>query len=145
MNARETIVALTLGIVCASVLLAGSVRACGLDGVPSISADGAIAHRNTGQPGQISLAQWAPFVFSSIYRIGHAVHLSENRADLQRSLPLDALARPWRWNFGDGITGMGFSMAHTFRHGGVYKISIAAYYVEYHAWFEFDDALIRVR
>src|SRR5690348_2243477 len=97
---------------------AGMARACGLDGVPSLHVNGVVAQRMTSKPSRAALAHWAPFIFPGPYRPGVALHISENVSELKRSLPADAFSHPWRWSFGDGTTGTGFTMRHTYRHSG---------------------------
>jgi hypothetical protein len=123
---------------------AGVARACGLDGVPSLHINGVVAQRMTSKPSRADLAHWAPFIFPGPYRPGAVLRISENVSELKRSLPADAFSHPWRWTFGDGTTGTGFTMRHSYRRPGEYRITVTAYYTSYKAWFLFDNALIRI-
>ena len=132
-------------LACLSLAMAAPVQACGLDGIPSISGNGTLAHRNTERATASSLGRWAPFVFNTPYRVGQTVLFSENLAELRRTLLPQGFGHPWRWRFGDGTTTTGFSVRHVYRKSGQYKVSVFAYYSSYKAWFEFDDVLLRVR
>lgn len=125
--------------------IAAPTQACSLDGVPSISAGGALAHRNTVQPTAATLARWAEFVFPAGYRRGHAVRFAENVAELHRSLPPEAFRQAWRWDFGDGSGGSGYAVSHTYRRAGEYKVTVYAKFGANRAWYVFDAALIRIR
>ncbi|HWE63986.1 MAG TPA: PKD domain-containing protein [Chloroflexota bacterium] len=128
----------------AALSVAASVQACGLDDVPSLSANGVLAQRMTSKPSRADLAHWAPFIFSGSYRHGATVQIGENVTELRRSLPAQAFGHPWRWTLGDGTTISSFNVKHSYRRAGEYRITVTAYYSAYKAWFEFDDALIRI-
>jgi hypothetical protein len=138
-------------LVAAGVCLGGclsfiaSIRACGLDGVPSLTVNGVLAQRMTSKPSRADLTHWAPFIFSGPYRTGTVMHIKENIAELHRSLPAQAFGHPWRWTLGDGTTATGYTVRHAYRHGGEYRITVSAYYSAYGTWYQFDDALIRVQ
>jgi hypothetical protein len=131
--------------VSAAVYAAGPVLACGIDGVPSLSGNGSLAHLNTQRASAGSLGHWAPFVFVVPYRVRQTITFKENLADLHKSLLPQAFGHPWHWSFGDGRTAVGLTTHHSYSHAGVYKVVASAYYSDYKAWFEFDAALIHVR
>ena len=123
-----------------------SAYACGLDGKPSVSANGGLARLNTTRPTRAGLAHWAQFVFPTTFPAGEPVRLSEDLKELRGSgLPPQAFGHPWRWSFGDGTTGNGYAVAHRYTHPGDYKLVVTAYYASFHTWYQFDDALIHVR
>ena len=128
-----------------ALALAGPAQACSLDNTPSISANGRLARLNTSRPSYGNLAHWAVFTFPSAFRAGQAIRLGENTVDLHRSLPVDAFGAPWRWHFGDGSSGSGFTATHRYARAGTYKITLYAYYRSNHAWYQFDDVLVQVR
>jgi len=132
--------------VAASVALyaAGPVLACGIDGIPSLSGNGALAQRNPQRTTYGTLGRWAPFVFVAPYRAGQTVTFRENVADLRKSLLPQAFGHSWQWRFGDGSTINGDTVHHAYRRPGEYKMVVYAYYSSYKAWFEFDAALIHV-
>ncbi|HVC82911.1 MAG TPA: PKD domain-containing protein [Chloroflexota bacterium] len=133
--------------VAASVALyaASPVLACGIDGIPSLSGNGALAHRNTQRATYGTLGRWAPFVFVAPYRTGQTVTFRENVADLRKSLLPQAFGHPWQWRFGDGTTTNGDTVHHAYKRAGVYKMVVYAYYSSYKQWYEFDSALLHVR
>ncbi len=138
---------LDLAILTGSVALfaAAPVLACGIDGVPSLSGNGALVQRNTQRGADGKLDGWAPFVFTTHYRKGQSIKFSENTAELHASLLPQAFGHPWRWNFGDGHSTTGNTVHHTYRRAGQYKVVVSAYYSSYKSWYEFDSALIHVR
>lgn len=124
-------------------LLAPSVaRACTLDNVASISANGERAILATSQPQSGHL--WAPFNFAQAYGVGARVTLDEARSDLERSLPAPMLATPFRWVLGDGSTIRGMSAAHRYTRRGNYLVRVYAYAASRAQWVLFDSALIRI-
>ena len=128
----------------AAVGVPGAARACSVDGVPSLSANGALVRLNTVRPSRETLAHWAQFVVAARLPAGAAVRFSEDLASLRRALPAQAFDRPWRWRFGDGGTATGAATAHSYARPGDYKLVIEAYYGQYKSWFEFDAVLIHV-
>lgn len=123
-----------------------AVHACGLDGKPSVSANGQLAHLNTARPTRAGLAHWTQFIFPATFAAGKPVQLSEDLKELRGSgLPAQAFGHPWRWSFGDGAIGNGYAVTHSYAHTGDYKLVVTAYYATFHTWYQFDDALIRVR
>jgi hypothetical protein len=122
----------------------GQASACGLDGVPSISGNGTLAHRSTSRPSPGNLGHWAMFSFPISFTAGKPVRFNENTAELHRSLLPQAFGKPWHWSFGDGASASGFKITHIYKHAGDYKLVVTAYYANYGAWFQFDDAMIHV-
>jgi hypothetical protein len=140
---RTAIALLTL----AGGLLGGTVMAsaCALDQRPSVFADGQLAHRNTQVPTTATqLAAWAPFVFPHTYQAGHAVTFTEDRREVARSLVAAAMRRPWRWQFGDGQVGYGWTVHHTYARAGSWRITVDAYDPGTARWYTFDQALIAI-
>jgi hypothetical protein len=120
-------------------VLATGVQACALDSKPSLSANGVLPALNTAVPlTPAQLAAFAPFVFQRPYAAGVRIAFTENRVDVARSLTAAAMQRPWRWQFGDGKTGYGWSVAHQFSRPGSYSISVAAYDQGTKQWYQFD-------
>jgi hypothetical protein len=122
-----------------------TVQACSLDGVPSISANGLLAHINPTQPTVATLAQWAPFVFPAPFKNGATVRFQEDRRAVLRSLPPQAFARPWRWSFGDKASAAGFTTSHLYSRPGAYIVNVWAYDASSRQWYRFDAVQIRVR
>jgi PKD domain-containing protein len=143
---RRYILALSLA---AGALLngIGMVRACGLDGIPSLLVNGGLVEVNRAQPVQGQAATWAPFVAPGVYSAGRPVLLSEIRGRVLWTLPPSAFKTPWRWTFGDGTQARGLSTHHSYRHAGNYVIGIRAYLVDGRntGWYLFDTILIHVR
>lgn len=128
----------------ASLGFGEAALACGQDGIPSLSANAVLAHRNTVPPTGESLDRWAQFIFPAQYHVGQAVRFAENRQELRQTLPPEAFGHPWRWGFGDGAMAMGYTVTHAYKRAGAYKLLVFAYYPSMHTWYELDDALVRV-
>jgi hypothetical protein len=118
--------------------------ACGVDGIPSLSANAVLAQRNRVPPTGASLSHWAQFVFSSPFRVGEPVRFTENQQLLRHTLAPEAFGHPWRWRFGDGATAVGYTVTHTYKRVGTYTLIVLAYYPSTPAWYELDDALVGV-
>jgi hypothetical protein len=86
--------------------------ACALDNRPSMSADGVLAHLTAAVPTAATLPTWASFTFPRVYKPGQPVRFSEDQAEVRRTLTPSALSHPWRWNFGDGSTAVGYNVQH---------------------------------
>ena len=137
---------LVAAAVAVALATGGSAAACGIDGIPSLSANGQLAQRMTAKPSIAILASWAPFAFARPVLAGKTVQLVENMAELKRSLPAQAFGQKWLWDFGDGTKAHDWAIAsHTYRHTGLYRIKVSAYYHDYRIWYEFDAAMIHVR
>jgi chitodextrinase len=144
MRKQPLALSLALG---ALLLITGMVRACGLDGVPSLSINGRLVQVNLTPPVQGQLASWASFVAPGVYRAGQTVQLQEVRSLLLTTLPPSAFRTPWRWTFGDGTGAQGLIVRHRYRHRGTYVIGVQTLLVngQLSAWYLFDSARIQVR
>src|SRR5579875_2135791 len=133
-------------IVCA-LLGVGTARACGLDGVPSLSIDGRLVAVNKTLTSAGKIDTWTPFVARGVYAAGRSLLFTENRANVALSLPPLAFRYPWRWTFGDGASARGMSAQHIYRRPGTYIVAVQAYLVAgaHHQWYPFDKATIHVR
>lgn len=120
-------------------------RACAIDGIPSLRADGVPAVLNRAQPVDASPAHWAPFVFARVFRPGQAIRLGEDMAELARSLPPEMVAGRWLWRTGDGGRIEGRTATHRFVKIGTYLITVAVEMPGGKGAFIFDAALLRVR
>jgi hypothetical protein len=109
-----------------------------------MTVDGVAVAVNTAQPNSPqTLSAWAPFVLTSVVRSGSSVRLAE----MVKAVPLtpEAFKSPWRWDFGDGSApGRGSAVRHTYRHPGVYRVTVSAYYLSHKLWYTFDAAQVRV-
>jgi len=135
-----------------TVVLAGVVGspslalACGLDGKPSMSMNGALVHLNKDIPTtQAQALRWAPFIAASHYHRGATIAMTENRIELARTLVPAAMTRPWRWQFGDGTTAYGWTVRHTYKHAGSWRVTTDAYDPAARTWDNFDQAVIVVK
>ena len=139
---------INLAILMGSLALfaAAPVLACGFDGIPSVSGNGALAHLILQRGSVGTLSHWAPFVFPAPYSKDKPIKFSENLSELRKSLLPQAFGHPWRWNFGDGSSvANGLVVNHTYNRAGTYKVAVFAYYSSYKSWLEFDDVLVQVR
>src|SRR5579871_2331968 len=135
----------TMAIAGLWLALVGPAQACGIDGVPSLSANGALAHINTARPSRQNLAHWAQFVFTASFHGGQTLRFSENLAEVRRTLLPQAFGKPWRWSFGDGSTSTGYTVQHAYKRAGEYKLIVSAYFSDYKTWYQFDDALVHIQ
>ena len=87
---------------------------------------------------------WAPFSFRSPYHAHAAIRLTEDRAQLRRVLPSDAMHQAWRWDFGDRTHATGWTVAHRYAHPGTYRITVSAYYPVFHQYFTMDTVRVRI-
>jgi len=117
-------------------------RACTLDNVASVSANGERATLSTNQPSPGK--PWAPFRFAQVYATGAPVTLGEARSDLLRSLPAAMLTVPFRWQLGDGHTVRGMSVTHRWTQTGSYLIQVYAYAASRAKWLLFDSVMVQV-
>ena len=141
---RGAIAGLVLG---GGLLGAGVARACGMDGIPSLSVNGRIVAVNSALTSNAGFDHWTPFVTRGAYPVGRPVLLTENKANVEQSLPPEAFKYPWKWTFGDGATARGMSARHVYRRPGAYILSVQAYLVAgaQRQWYSFDKVTIRVR
>jgi hypothetical protein len=123
----------------------GSARACALDNVPSLTADGQLDRITTDPPTtSAQLATWSPFILPRTYTAGHAITFAEIRKEVARSLVPDAMRRPWHWEFGDGGTAVGWTVRHAYARGGHWRIVVYAYSPVDQQWHDFDHVTITV-
>ena len=120
-------------------------RACAIDGVPSLRADGAPVILNRTQPTSASLAHWAPFVFARVFHLGQSVRLSEDLRELVRTLPPEMVQGRWLWRTGDGGRVEGRTANHRYNRPGTYLISVGVELPAHRGAFIFDSALLTVR
>ncbi len=122
------------------------VRACGLDGKPSMLGNGRLVRINPSYPQtDAQVAYWAVFALPGSYGAGQVVALTENRAEVARTLLPQAMLRPWRWTFGDGATAYGWTVRHTYARAGHWRITTYAYDPGSRTWNNFDQAVITVK
>ena len=136
---------LAFGLAIIAALLLGApaaARACTLDNVASVSANGEQAILSTDQPR--SGEAWAPFRFAQAYAIGSRITLGEERSDLAKSLPADMLSSPFRWVLGDGSSVRGTSVSHAWARQGTYLVRVYAYAASRARWLLFDSVLIQI-
>ena len=144
----ESVLRLAAGLGAAALLLlavhGGPAGACAIDGLPSLTIDRSLVRINTAQPtSPAALRVWAPFVppFSLV-----AVR-TYTLAEIRQRIPLtpEAFENPWRWDFGDGSkAAQGGSVQHAYRHPGIYKITVSAYFPSHKIWYAFDALQVRV-
>ncbi len=119
--------------------------ACTLDGQPTASANGQLARLNPHTPQTTAdLATWAAFIFTQRFHAGRPITLAEDRRALTRVLIPAALHRPWRWEFGDGSMGYGWSVRHSYAHPGSWRITVDAYLPSTKKWYHFDQVMLTV-
>ncbi len=122
-----------------------TARACAIDNVPSIRADGRLADLNLTLPTDSSVLHWAPFIFRPTFRVGQRITLSEDGGKLARSLPPEIVHGRWVWRFGDGGSTRGTLVAHRYRKAGTYVVTVAMPLPRGGAPFVFDAVVVRVR
>jgi hypothetical protein len=116
-----------------------SAAACTLDGIASISVNGATAGLTSGQPTRATAGYWAPFILLA-QGSGGSLRFSENLRQVAQSLPPAMLATPFRWDFGDGATAAGYTVQHTYARPGWYRITVRYEWPAHHQWIVFDSA-----
>ena len=120
-------------------------RACGIDGVPSMSANGHLVTINRAIPVTAAeLQRYTPFVFRGDFLAGRSINLEENRKEVEATLVSTALARPLRWSFGDGSTGYGWNVHHAYTRSGHWHVGVEAYFPSTKQWYPLDKATIIV-
>jgi len=125
-----------------SVMGAAAAHACTLDNVASAAANGQRAVLSSSQP--VAGKPWAPFRFAQAYAVGTPVTLSENRADIAKSLPASMLDAPFRWAMGDGSSSRGMAVTHSFARPGTYQVQVYAYAPSEARWVLFDNVLLQI-
>ncbi len=138
---------IALSMVCGMILLAGpaeAVRACTLDGKPSMAANGRYAILNHTVVTPKTYPSWAPFKFNMPFAPNQTITLREDRATLKGLMLPEAFSRPWRWTFGDGHSALGTTVAHHYTRPGLYRIIVYAYFPSYKQWLNFDTVSLTV-
>lgn len=141
----------TIGVIIASMAAIGLTgvspcSACGIDGIPSMSANGTLVQRNTTvpkTPHQVS--QWSPFIVHIALHVGRSATFTENKKELAQTLPPVVMTRPWRWLLGDGTISYGWTVHHAYTRAGRWLVIADAYVQESHRWEPFDQAIVVVR
>lgn len=111
--------------------------ACDIDGKATAFADGHRAVRTTFTPATIKT--WALFSFPGRYRANATIRFSEDQKQLRTVLVPEAMKRPWRWEFGDGTHGDGWTVTHRYKRAGIYRIFVEAYYPSSRQYASFDS------
>ena len=119
-------------------------RSCDIDGVPSLTVNHVVVLFNTeGPTSPATLKVWAAFVAP----FGLTVQRTYTFAEIRQRLPLtpEAFKSPWRWAFGDGSPAVrAESIQHAYRHPGVYKVTVSAYFASHRLWYTFDALQVHV-
>ena len=143
---KRRILGIAVSVIAAVGLYSGSMaRACGLDGIPSLVADG--RHVRTNQQVPVTSAQLAaftPFVSAQSFAVGHAITLSEDRVEVATSLNAASMRRAWRWRFSDGSVAYGWTVRHAFKRAGNWQVRVDAYYPGDGKWYQFDSVSLTV-
>jgi PKD domain len=121
-----------------------TAQSCTIDGKPTAFADGSRAVVSHLELTVATARTWAPFSFRSPYHAHAAIRLTEDRAQLRRVLPSDAMHQAWRWDFGDRTHATGWTVAHRYAHPGTYRITVSAYYPTFHQYFTMDTVRITI-
>ncbi len=117
-------------------------NACTIDGKATARADGRLASRSSTPYSSKAARTWAAFAFGGTFGHRSIVALTEERGLLTGVLPSEATSHPWRWQFGDGTTAIGWTVHHRYVHTGTYRITVGAYYPSWKQYFPID--LIRI-
>ncbi|GAC1397696.1 MAG: hypothetical protein NVSMB65_16500 [Chloroflexota bacterium] len=120
----------------------GVASACALDNTASFWVDGVRASLNLTPP--TDLARWSPFTVDRAFASDTALHLSENRADLARTLSPATLAAPYRWALGDGVTVFGHTITHRYARPGYYRVVVSGDGGTSRGWITFDTVLVHI-
>ena len=124
----------------------GAALACGLDGIPSLLADGRLDRINTATPVTAAqVAAWTPFVLPRAFPARQLIILTEDRAEVAKSLNAVSMRRPWRWRFSDGTVAYGWTVKHAFARPGTWHMAIDAYFPGNGKWYQFDTATVTIQ
>lgn len=123
---------------------AGIARACAIDSVPSLTADGQLDRLADPPTTSAELATFAPFQLPRSYAAGHSIVFTELRKEVAKSLVPDAMTRPWRWQFGDGASANGWTVKHAYTRAGRHRIVVEAYAPSTRQWIAFDQVTITI-
>jgi hypothetical protein len=119
--------------------------ACALNGVPSLSVNGALVVKNPAIPtNSAQLAEYTLFIVPRPVAVRSIVTFSENLRELAQSLNPWDMRRPWRWQFGDGTAAYGWTVKHAYGRAGSVRVSVDCYDPGTKQWYEFDQVRIRV-
>lgn len=121
---------------------AHGTHACTIDGKATAAADGHRAVRTTLRLTVTTARTWAPFVFRGRYQTAAPIRFTEDRAQLRRVLPSEAIGHGWRWTFGDGTHADGWTVTHRYARPGPFRITVEAYYPSWHRYLAFDTIRI---
>jgi hypothetical protein len=130
-----------------AVLAAGAAPAyaCSLDGVPSLSVNGKLPILNPLPAlNSAQLQNYAPFIFTHTFAVHATITFSENRTEVAKTVNARDMVRPWRWRFGDGAIGYGWTVKHAYSHARQVRLSVDAYDPGTKQWYEFDRVQLRV-
>jgi hypothetical protein len=119
-------------------------RACAVDNIASVRADGQLAIHNAVTPDGSTISRWAPFVFRKPFAHGQAITFSENLRELARTLPPDIVRGRWLWRFGDGATARGQVVSHRYLNARYYLLTVSMPLPHVRGTFVFDAVDIRV-
>jgi hypothetical protein len=145
---RRTLIFATaalVALVAGPWLTAADARACAIDSVPSLTADGQIDRLTQNPPTTAAeLATFAPFELPRSYAVGHTIVFAELRNEVAKSLVPDAMKRPWHWQFGDGASAAGWTVRHAYTQPGRHRIVVEAYSPVTRQWIQFDQVSITI-
>ncbi len=142
---RGVVAAGLAALIAGGVLGSTGARACALDNKPSLSANGRLVRINQQSPRtDAEVARWTYFVVPGAYRAGQGVALTENRQEVAQTLLPSVMLRPWRWEFGDGVTAYGWGVKHAYTHPGQYVVTADCYNPGDGKWYNFDKATLTV-
>jgi PKD domain len=119
-------------------------NACDIDGKATAIANGARAVRSHATFTLKTARTWALFSFPGHYHARTPIRFTEVRAQLRHVLPADALRHTLRWDFGDGMHLLGWTVTHRYAHAGIYRITVNASYSTWHQYFPFDNVRISI-
>lgn len=139
---RLVLISISLAVVIGLGTGTLGANACTIDGKATARADGQLASRTTTPYSTKAAHTWAAFAFDRTFGRSSVVTLTEDRAVLVGVLPSEATGHPWRWQFGDGTTTVGWTVHHRYVHTGTYRITVGAYYPSWKQYFPID--LIRI-
>jgi len=140
---RFVAIAIAIGLIVSSPAIEGLAYACALDSVPSLTADGRLDRLTTDPPTtSAQLLTYAPFTLPGTYAAKHAIVFTELRQEVAKTLLPQAMQRPWRWDFGDGATALGWTVRHAYARQGRWRIVVEAYWPPSKQWIAFDQVTI---
>lgn len=126
----------------AFVLTPTITSACAIDNIASLSVDGVRANFTTIAPA--STKTWAPFTVDKAFATDTTMVVSEDQAELARSLQPSMLHHAYRWTFGDGSAALGTVGSHRYSKPGTYRLDVLGFDARGRQWARFDSALVHV-